>query len=152
MASLNRVFLIGNLTKDPELRYIPSGQAVATMRIASTEKFRTKAGEDKEETLFIDVVVWARQAETVSQYLKKGSPVFVEGKLQIKEFAGREGGKQYKTQITANRVQFLSRGPGAPGGAAPGGESRSGGGYSGGDAPAPDAVEEPLPSFEEEGT
>ncbi len=146
MASLNRIFLIGNLTKDPELRYIPSGQAVCTIRIACSEKFKTKAGEDREETLFIDVVVWAKQAENVSQYLKKGSPVFVEGKLRIRDFQGRDGNKQYKTEVTANRVQFLSRGPG--GGDGP----RGGGGSYGADAQAapPDAVEEPLPSFDEE--
>lgn len=149
MASLNRIFLIGNLTKDPELRYIPSGQAVCTIRIACSEKYKTKAGEDREETLFIDVVVWAKMAENVSQYLKKGSPVFVEGKLRIRDFQGRDGNKQYKTEVTANRVQFLSRGPGGGGG---GGEARGGGGGYAADTQAapPDAVEEPLPSFDEE--
>ncbi|MEK7764606.1 MAG: single-stranded DNA-binding protein, partial [bacterium] len=72
MASLNRILLIGNLGKEPELKYIPSGQAVCTLRLAVTEGFRTKAGEDKKETLWVDVVVWGKQGENCAQYLKKG--------------------------------------------------------------------------------
>ena len=116
MASLNRIFLIGNLTKDPELRYIPSGQAVCTIRIAVSEGFKSKSGDAKQETTFIDVVVWARQAETVAQYLKKGSQVFVEGRLRIRDFEGRDGQKRYRTEVVANRVQFMGRPAGRGGG------------------------------------
>ncbi len=145
MASLNRIFLIGNLTKDPELRYIPSGQAVCTIRIAVSEGYKTKAGEARQETTYLDVVVWARQAETVAQYLKKGSQVFVEGRLRIRDFEGRDGVKRYRTEVVANRVQFMGR------------PQRE-------EAPAPaeptlslveepaagETVEEPLPSYDEE--
>ena len=143
MASLNRIFLIGNLTRDPELRYIPSGQAVATMRMAVTERYRTKAGENREETLFIDVIVWGKSGENCAQYLKKGSGAFVEGRLRIREFEGRDGTKQRRTEVTAMRVQFLAR------------SGRAGGG-GGEEAPPVDAgggeqVEEPLPPLEEDG-
>jgi single-strand DNA-binding protein len=147
MASLNRIFLIGNLTKDPELRFLPSGQAVCTIRMAVSENYKTKTGEAREDTMFIDVTVWAKAAEATAQYLKKGSPVFVEGRLRIREFEGRDGTKQRRTEVVASRVQFLSRGPRAEGGPvrdrdeapqAPAGESSS----------AP--VEEPLPSFDED--
>ena len=109
MASFNRIFLMGNLTKDPELRYIPSGQAVCTIRLAVSEGFKSKSGEGKQETTFVDVVVWARQAETVAQYLKKGSQCLVEGRLRIREFEGRDGQRRSRTEIIANRVQFLGR-------------------------------------------
>jgi len=146
MASLNRIFLIGNLTKDPELRFIPSGQAVCNIRIAVSENYKTKSGEAREDTMFIDVNVWAKQAEATAQYLKKGSPVFVEGRLRIREFEGRDGTKQRRTEVVASRVQFLSRGPRSEGGpsrereeaAMPAGEAQA----------AP--VEEPLPSFDED--
>jgi single-strand DNA-binding protein len=148
MASLNRIFLIGNLTRDPELRYIPSGQAVATLRMAVTERYRTKAGENREETLFIDVIVWGKSGENCAQYLKKGSPAFVEGRLRIREFEGRDGTKQRRTEVTAMRVQFLSRGVRAGGG---GGEEAppvdAGGGAPGGG----EQVEEPLPPLDEDG-
>ncbi len=154
MASLNRIFLIGNLTKDPELRYIPSGQAVCTIRLAVSEGYKTKAGEARQETTFIDVVVWAKQAETVSQYLKKGSQVFVEGRLRIRDFEGRDGAKRYRTEVVANRVQFMGRPQRGDDYAAPQ-EPASAASES---APSPvaeqgasGAVDEPLPSFDEEG-
>lgn len=147
MASLNRIFLIGNLTKDPELRYIPSGQAVCTIRIAVSEGFKTKSGEARQETTFIDVVVWARQAETVAQYLKKGSQVFVEGRLRIRDFEGRDGQKRYRTEVVASRVQFMgrpARGGGREEDAAPPEESAPAGGGSA----AP--VDEPLPDYNDD--
>lgn len=152
MASLNRIFLIGNLTKDPELRYIPSGQAVCTIRLAVSEGYKTKSGEARQETTFIDVVVWARQAETVAQYLKKGSQVFVEGKLRIRDFEGRDGAKRYRTEVVANRVQFMGR----PQRGGDGGSQRD-------DVPAIPVdseprpadgggpVDEPLPDYNDEG-
>ncbi len=81
MVSLNRILLIGNLTKDPELRYTPSGTPVANLRVAVNSMFKSQSGERKEETCFVTVVVWSRQAETCTQYLKKGRSVFIEGRL-----------------------------------------------------------------------
>ncbi len=106
MASLNKVFLIGNLTRDPELRYIPSGTAVAEMRLAVSQKYRTKSGEDRDDTVFVDVVVWDRQAENCSKYLSKGSPLMVEGRLKLDEWE-KDGQKQSKLRVVAERTQFL---------------------------------------------
>lgn len=86
MASLNRVLLIGNLTKDPELRYTPQGTAVVNLRMAVNRKYKSKNQEMKEETCFITVVVWSKQAESCNQYLRKGSPVFIEGILQSRSW------------------------------------------------------------------
>jgi len=109
-ASLNRVFLIGNLTRDPELRYLPSGQAVATFTIAVNRVYNSQTGEKKEDTSFIRVVVWARRAEVCNEYLKKGSPVFVEGRLQSRSWEAQDGTKRSSIEVVANNVQFLSRG------------------------------------------
>ena len=109
-ASLNRVFLIGNLTRDPELRYIPSGQAVTTFTLAVNRAYTAGTGERKEETSFIRVVVWARRAEVCNEYLKKGSPVFVEGRLQSRTWEAQDGTKRSSIEVVANNVQFLGRG------------------------------------------
>jgi single-strand DNA-binding protein len=116
MANLNKVFLMGNLTRDPELRYIPSGQAVTTLGLAVNNKFGK--GEDaKEDVLFIDVTVWAKTAENCAEYLGKGSPVFVEGRLKLETWDDKETGqKRSKVSVTANSVQFLSGGPRSGGG------------------------------------
>jgi single-strand DNA-binding protein len=109
MASLNKVLLIGNLTQDPELRRIPSGTAVSTLRLAVSESFQSKGGERVERTVFLDVDVWDRQAETCAQYLSKGSPVFVEGRLQLDSWDDKESGqKRTRLKVRADRVQFLS--------------------------------------------
>ena len=109
MAELNKVFLIGNLTHDPELRRIPSGTAVSTLRMAVNETFKTKSGEKGERTVFLDVEVWDRQAETCAQYLSKGSPLFVEGRLQLDTWDDKESGqKRSRLKVRAERVQFLS--------------------------------------------
>lgn len=110
MASLNRVFLIGNLTKDPTLRYTPGGAAVADLRLAVTSTFASKTGEKKEETCYVDVVAWGRQAETAAEYLKKGSPIFVEGRLQLDTWETAEGEKRSRHRVRATIVQFLGRG------------------------------------------
>ena len=109
-ASLNRVFLIGNLTRDPELRYLPSGQAVATFTVAVNRVYTAGTGERKEDTSFIRVVVWARRAEVCNEYLRKGSPVFVEGRLQSRTWEAQDGTKRSSIEVVANNVQFLSRG------------------------------------------
>jgi single-strand DNA-binding protein len=111
MASYNKVLLMGNLTKDPELRYTPQGTAVANLRLAVNRKFRTKAQEMKEETCFITVVVWDKQAETCNQYLHKGRPVFVEGTLQSRSWEDNTGAKRSVVEVRADRVQFLGAPP-----------------------------------------
>lgn len=108
MASLNRVFLIGNLTKDPEVKYRPDGTAVADLRVAVSETYRNRTtGESVEQTCFVDVVVWEKSAENCGRYLSKGSPVMVEGKLQFDEWEAQDGTKRSKLRIRALRVQFL---------------------------------------------
>ena len=111
--SLNKVMLIGNLTRDPELRYIPSGQAVTTFTIAVNRTFNSKAGEKKEEVAFIRIVAWARLAEICNEYLKKGRPVFVEGRIQTRSWDGPDGNKRYSTEVVADNVQFLGSKPGS---------------------------------------
>jgi len=111
MASYNKVLLMGNLTKDPELRYTPGGMAVANLRMAINRKYRTKDQELKEEVCFITAVVWNKQAETCNQYLHKGSSLFVEGRLQSRSWEDTTGAKRSVIEVRAERVQFM----GAPG-------------------------------------
>ncbi|MDD3274537.1 MAG: single-stranded DNA-binding protein [Candidatus Omnitrophica bacterium] len=113
MASYNKVLLMGNLTKDPELRYTPSGMAVVNLRLAVNRKYRSKDQELKEEVCFITAVVWNKQAETCNQYLHKGSGVFIEGRLQSRTWEDNAGAKRSVIEVRAERVQFM----GAPGGA-----------------------------------
>lgn len=112
-ASLNRVLLIGNLTRDPELRYIPSGQPVTTFTIAVNRTYLSTTGEKKEDVNFLRVVVWGKRAEVCHEYLKKGSPVFVEGRLQSRNWEAQDGTKRNTVEVVAQNVQFLSRGTGA---------------------------------------
>ena len=120
MISLNRVLLIGNLTKDPELRYTPSGTPVANLRLAVNSSFKDQAGQRKEETCFVTIVVWSKQAEICNQYLKKGRSVFVEGRLMYRSWEA-EGKTRSTMEVRADRVQFLglpagqAGGPGGPG-------------------------------------
>lgn len=106
MASMNRVFLLGNLTRDPEVRYLPSGQAVADIRLAVSRKFKTANGQDREETCYVDVVVWGRSAEACGKYLNKGSPLLVEGRLQYDEWE-KDGKKNSRLRVVADRTQFV---------------------------------------------
>lgn len=108
MASVNKVFLVGNLTRDPLLRYTPNGNAVADLGIATNRTYTTKEGERREEATFIDVTVWNRQAENCCQYLKKGQPVHVEGYLKMDTWDDKNTGeKRSKLKVEAERVQFL---------------------------------------------
>lgn len=111
MANFNKVFLIGNLTKDPELRYTPQGTAVVNLRMAVNRRFRNKNQELKEETCFITAVAWNRQAETCNQYLHKGSALFVEGRLQSRSWEDNTGAKRNVIEVRAERVQFLGKAP-----------------------------------------
>lgn len=116
----NKVIMVGNLTQDPELRYTASGTAVANLRIAVSSKYRS-GDEYKEETLFIDVVVWGKQGESCSQYLSKGRQVLVEGRLQERSWES-DGQTRRKTEIVANTVRFLGRKGEGGGGQSQGGQ------------------------------
>ena len=107
MANLNKVFLIGNLTRDPDLRYTPGGTAVANLGIAVNRKFKDSSNELKEEVCFLTVTVWDKQAEACCQCLSKGRPVFVEGVLQSRFWETSEGQKRSAIDVRAERVQFL---------------------------------------------
>src|SRR5471030_2757559 len=123
MANLNKVLLMGNLTRDPEVKYTPKGTAVGDLAIAINDSYKAQDGTIKETVTYVDIEVWGRQAETCKQYLSKGRPVFVEGQLKLDQWE-QEGQKKSKLRVRADRVQFL--------GAPPGGGGRSGGNYSGG--------------------
>ena len=120
MANLNLVLLAGNLTKDPEVRYTPSGTAVADLGIAVNRTWVDRqTNERKEEVCFVDVVAWGRQAETCGEYLRKGSPILIEGRLQLDKWETQAGEKRSKLRVRARRIQFLGRrreegGKGAP--------------------------------------
>ena len=109
MGAMNRVFLMGNLTRDPALRRTPTGAAVSDIGLAVSEKYRNKAGELVETTCFADIVVWGRQAEACGQYLTKGAPVVVEGRLQLDQWQTPAGEKRSRLRVRADRVQFLAR-------------------------------------------
>lgn len=111
MADLNKVILAGRLTRDPELRHTPSGVATSELGLAISESYRTKSGELKESTCFVDVVVWGRQAETCATYLKRGSPALIEGRLQLDQWETDKGEKRSKLRVKADRVQFLGSPP-----------------------------------------
>lgn len=112
---LNKALLYGNLTRDPELRSLPSGMNVVNFSIATNRTFKDRDGKKQEQTDFHNVVVFGRQADTVNQYLKKGSSVFVEGRMQTRSWE-KEGQKMYRTEVVADRVQFGPRGAGGGGG------------------------------------
>ena len=108
MAALNKVMLIGNLTRDPELRYIPSGTAVVKLGLAVNREYQDRtSGEKKEDVCFVDITVWGKQAEACNQYLSKGRPVFIEGRLEFSTWESKEGEKRSKLEVVADRVQFL---------------------------------------------
>jgi len=107
MIEVNKVFLSGRLTQDPELRFTPSGIAVTTLRMAVNTTFRPKDGEKREEVCYINVTVWRRMAETCAEYLRKGSPVFIEGRLQSRNWETQDGQKRTTIEVQSDRVQFL---------------------------------------------
>lgn len=109
MSSMNHVILMGNLTRDPETRSLPGGQVVADLGLAISDAYKDKSGKLVERACFADVVVWGKPAESCKQFLKKGSPVLVEGKLQFDQWTTESGEKRSKLRIKAMRVQFLGR-------------------------------------------
>ena len=129
MASYNKVMLLGNLTRDPEVKYTPKGSAVADIGLAVNRTYTTDGGEKREETTFVDVTMWGRQAEIAGEYLKKGRPLFVEGRLQLDTWDDKQTGqKRSKLRVVCENFQMLgSRAGGGEGG---GGGGRSSGGGS----------------------
>ena len=118
MASFNKVILLGNLTRDPELKYTPKGTAVARLGLAVNRKWKNDAGEEKEEVTFIDADAFGKQAETLGQYLKKGSPLFIEGRLKLDQWDDKQTGQKVsKLRVVLESFQFV--GGRAEGGAAP---------------------------------
>ncbi len=107
MASFNKVILLGNLTRDPELRHTPAGMAVCSFDLAVNRSFTTKAGERREEACFITVVVWDKQAQTCAEFLSKGRQVLIEGRLQQRSWETPDGQKRTKYEVVAERVQFV---------------------------------------------
>lgn len=118
-ASLNKVILVGNLTKDPETKFLPSGQAVGNLRIATNRKFKASNGEWKEEVTYVAIEVWGKQAENCQEYLRKGSAILVDGRLKLNEWTTQDGQKRSQLSVAAERVQFL------------GGKAQSDGGQQG---------------------
>ena len=139
MGSVNKVILVGNLGRDAELRYTPGGAAVATLNMATTEVWNDKAGQKQEKTEWHRIVLWGKSAESLAEYLTKGKQIYVEGRLQTRQWDDKDGNKRYTTEIRGDRIVLLGGGGG-------GGRSqsvdRSGGDYAGGaQAPGPDSSE-----------
>jgi single-strand DNA-binding protein len=107
MASYNRVILVGNLTRDPEIKYIPSGTPVCEVGLALNERYKNTSGEWVEDVTFVEVTLWARTAEVASEYLSKGSPVLIEGRLKLDTWENKEGQKQSKLRVVCQRMQML---------------------------------------------
>jgi len=137
---INKALVFGNLTRDPELRSLPSGGQVASFGLATNRVFKKADGTKQEATEFHNIVVFGRQAETVAQYLKKGSSVFIEGRIQTRSWESPEKGKQYRTEIVAERVQF---GPRAGGAGAPSTNSGRSDAEAPQKAPKEDSIEYP---------
>jgi len=152
MASFNKVMLMGNLTRDIEIKHTPSNTAVGNFGLAVNRKYKTQSGEQREEVAFIDCEAWGRTAEVMAQYLSKGRPVFIEGRLKFDQWEDRNGGgKRSKLSVVVDNFQFIDSGGGAgnSGGGGGGNYARSGaggggGGQSGGGAPAIDHDEIPF--------
>jgi single-strand DNA-binding protein len=134
MASVNKVILVGNLGADPEMRYLPSGEAVAGLRIATTDTWKDKEGNKQEATEWHRVSFFGRQAEVCGQYLKKGSQIYVEGSIRTRKWQDKEGQDRYMTEIRGDRMQMLGGRQGMSD--APPRESGAGGSASGGNRPA----------------
>ena len=146
MGSVNKVILVGNLGRDAELRYTPGGAAVATLNMATTEVWNDKAGQRQEKTEWHRIVLWGKTAESLNEYLTKGKQIYVEGRLQTRQWDDKDGNKRYTTEIRGDRIVLLGGGGG--GGRGGGGMARGGSDESmGGHAPAssgPEPSEQPL--------
>ena len=139
MASFNKVILLGNLTRDPEVRYTPKGSAVCDLGIAINRQYTLDSGEKREEVTYVDVVLWSRLAEIAGEYLKKGRPVFIEGRLQLDTWDDKQSGqKRSKLRVIGETMQLLGGRPPAAGGAAESGDE--------GKAPRPKTAPPPKPA------
>jgi len=156
MASVNKVILIGNLGRDPETRYTTGGDAVCNLRIATTDTWKDKAGEKQEKTEWHTVVLFGRQAEIAGEYLKKGRPVYIEGRLQTRKWTDKEGVEKYSTEVVGDRMQLLGSRDGGGGGDAEfsggggGGARREGGGATGGAAKPAAAGKKNVDDFDDD--
>lgn len=137
MGSVNKVILVGNLGRDAELRYTPGGSPVATLNLATTEVWNDKAGQKQEKTEWHRVVVWGKTAESLNEYLTKGKQIYVEGRLQTRQWDDKDGNKRYTTEIRGDRIVLLSAGGGGMGAGARQ-QSRAGAGAS------PGGPEDPM--------
>ncbi len=141
MPDVNKVILAGRLTRDPELRYLPSGMAVCKLGLAVSRFYKSKDGEKREETMFINVTTWGKTAEYANEYLRKGRPVLVEGQLRSNDFEDKTGQKRTVIEVNAERVQQLDWGDKAGGGPS---------GAGGGAKPQPRTIEEPMPPADDD--
>jgi single-strand DNA-binding protein len=139
MASYNRVLLVGNLTRDPEIRYVASGMAVTDLGLAVNDRRKNANGEWVEETTFVDVTLWGRQAETAGEYLSKGSSVLIEGRLKLDTWETSDGQKRSKLKVVGERMQFL--------GGRGGGQGSPAAGRAAGRAPDRTDQSQPSPSY-----
>lgn len=138
MANYNRVILAGNMTRDPELRYLPSNTAVCEFGLAINRRFRDRDGNQKDETCFVDISAFGRQAETINQYMSKGRPILIEGRLRFDSWTGQDGQKRSKLSVIAETFQFLGgRGDAGDSGGRSGGRADRGGGSTEGPADGP---------------
>jgi len=139
MGSVNKVILVGNLGRDAELRYTPGGAAVATINMATTEVWNDKAGQKQEKTEWHRVVLWGKSAESLTEYLTKGKQIYVEGRLQTRQWDDKDGNKRYTTEIRGDKVVLLGGGSGR--GAGGGGMSRGGEDMGHQGSPSPESSE-----------
>ena len=135
MGSVNKVILVGNLGRDAELRYTPGGAAVATLNLATTEVWNDKNQQRQEKTEWHRVVLWGKQAESLQEYLTKGKQIYVEGRLQTRQWDDKDGNKRYTTEIKADRITLLGGGGGGGGGRSGGGGMERAASHGGGDEP-----------------
>ena len=140
MASLNKVMLIGNLGKDPEVRYTPSGAAVASFNLATSERFKNKSGDWEERTEWHRVTLWSKLAEIAGEYLSKGKTVYIEGRLQTRKWQDNSGNERYTTEIVGEKMQMLS-----PKGERRGGDTTSEPAHGGGGYEEPPFQDDDIP-------
>jgi single-strand DNA-binding protein len=145
--SFNKIILVGNLGRDPELRYTPQGTPVCSFTVATNEKRKDRAGEMQDITTWFKVTLWGRQAETASQYLTKGRPIYVEGRLRLEEWTDRDGKQRYTLEVQATDMQFIGGGRGDEAAATVGGATTSGGGAApaGRQPPEPELSDDDIP-------
>ncbi|MEP0841810.1 MAG: single-stranded DNA-binding protein [Phycisphaerae bacterium] len=146
MASFNRVILAGNLTRDPELSYLPNGTPVCRFGLAVSRRFRDRDGNQKEEVCFVDVTAFERRAETINQYMSKGRPILIEGRLRYQQWTDKEGKNRSKLDVVVDNFTFLSSGQG---GGAPSGGGQREGGWQRQPAPARSSAPPPAPAYDD---